>query len=140
MESPSRLMDQMELVNQSWWKVWVNEKIVDYIPKSPKWRTTTAQPAIGDIVVFLKLEAEAGFGEPVWRMGRVEKLEFSADGIIRSVVISYKNNPEKVFRTTRRSVRKVAILHHEGDLELTEELNIASKAAGIHYFLRNPQL
>ena len=140
MESPSRLMDQMELVNQSWWKVWVNEKIVDYIPKSPKWRTTTAQPAIGDIVVFLKLEAEAGFGEPVWRMGRVEKLEFSADGIIRSVVISYKNNAEKVFRTTRRSVRKVAILHHEGDLELTEELNIASKAAGIHYFLRNPQL
>ena len=135
---PSRLMDQMDRVYKSWWNVWVTERIVDYIPQSPTWKTTSKQPSVGDIVIFLKTEAEAGFGEPVWRMGRVDDVEYSADGIIRAVIISYKNNNEATFRSTRRSARKIAVLHHEGDLELIEELNQASKDAGVHFFFRNP--
>ena len=138
-ESPSKLMSQMDLAYRSWWKTWMNEKIVDYIPQPKKWPKTTLQPAVGDIVIFLKAESEAGFGEPVWKLGKIEEVEYSADGRIRAVVIAYKNDGEKVFRTTRRSTRKVAILHHEGELELTERLNEASKAAGIQYFLRNYQ-
>ena len=26
---------------KSWWKVWMNEKIVDYIPQSPRWKSTS---------------------------------------------------------------------------------------------------
>ena len=140
MEGPSRLMEQMEKVYRSWWSVWKDEKLVDYIPQSPLWKTTSGQPAVGDIVLFLKLESEASFGSPVWRLGRVEDVEYSLDGVIRTVVISYKNDGEKIFRKTRRSVRKVAVLHHEGDLELVEELNEASKGAGQQFFLRNPKM
>ena len=140
MEGPSRLMEQMEKVYRSWWKVWKDEKLVDYIPQSPLWKTTSGQPAVGDIVLFLKLESEASFGSPVWRLGRVEEVEYSLDGIIRTVVISYKNDGENNFRRTRRSARKIAVLHHEGDLELVEELNEASKLAGQQFFLRNPKM
>ena len=135
MATPSRIMEQMDKVYKSWWNVWKNEKIVDYIPQSPTWKTTSGQPTVGDIVIFLKMETEASFGEPVWRIGRVEEVEYSVDGVIRTVVISYKNSNEKVFRSTRRSIRKIAILHHEGDLELVEQLNAASRVAGIQFFM-----
>ena len=136
-ETPTRLMEQMDKVYRSWWNVWKNEKIADYIPHSPLWKTTSEQPSAGDIVIFLKMESEASFGEPVWRIGRIQDIEYSSDGVIRTVVISYKNSNEKTFRSTCRSVWKIAILHHEGDLELIEQLNAASKDAGILFFIRN---
>ena len=64
---------------------------------------------LGDIVLFLKLESEASFGSPVWRLGRVEEVEYSLDRVIRTVVISYKNDGENIFRRTRRSARKIAV-------------------------------
>ena len=139
LDTPSRLMDQMDKVYKSWWAVWKNEKILDYIPQSTKWKKTSAQPAVGDVVIFLKSESDVGFGDPVWKMGRVEEVQYSNDGVIRSVKVLYKNHNERVFRSTTRSVRKIAILHHEGELELVEQLNHAAKDAGILYFLRNPE-
>ena len=139
LDSPSRLMDQMDKVYRSWWTVWKNEKITDYIPQSAKWKTTSTQPAVGDIVIFMKSESDVSFGDPVWKMGRVEEVQYSNDGVIRSVKVLYKNHNERVFRSTTRSVRKIAILHHEGELELVEQLNHAAKDAGILYFLRNPE-
>ena len=69
----------------------------------------------------------------MWKMGKVKELEISTDGLARTAILEYKNATETVFRTTRRSVRKIAILHREGNLELVQELNEASRRVGVHF-------
>ena len=131
--SPSRLINQIDMVFESWWNVWKTEKLTDFIPQPSKWNTTGYQPKPGDIVVFPKEEKDKVLGEPVWRTGRVKDVDVSKDGIGRSLIIEYRNANENVFRTTRRSVRRVAVVHREGDLALVEQLNQASRTANISF-------
>ena len=134
LDKPSRLLEQMEMVEKSWWQTWKQEKLSDFIPKLSKWITGDEyKPKPGDIVIFTREENDHQLGSPVWRTGHIQSVERSADGEIQTVHIEYKNHSESVFRSTRRSVRKIAILHKEGDLELVEQLNIASKQANISY-------
>ena len=108
---PLRLLKQMETVKLAWWDVWRTELLSEYIPGNSKWRTTKEQPKTGDIIIFLKTGAEADIGSSIWRTGRIKEVEVSkADGLIRTVIIEYKNVNENKFRTTRRSVRTIAIL------------------------------
>ena len=135
--APSKMIREMELVFESWWKVWKDEKIIDFIPQPRKWLEHGYEPKPGDLVVFLKQESDVSLGEQVWRLGRVTSVERSKDGVVRTVLIEYRNSGEATFRTTRRSVRRVAVLHKEGELELVEELNLASKNSNLCYILRN---
>ena len=84
-------------------------------------------------MIFVKTESEQVLGHPAWKMGRITGTEISRDGLTRVVIISYKNSTESVFRTTRRSVRKIAVLHREGELPLVEQLNKAAHAADVHF-------
>ena len=85
--TPSRLINQMDQIHRLWWKIWRTEKLEHYVPQSPKWTRTSAQPVIWDIVVFLRTENEAGFGESTWSVGRVLEIEVSADEVTRSALI-----------------------------------------------------
>ena len=126
--SKSRQVEQLDKVQRAWWQAWKEERMEDYIPAPRKWHTNTRPPAIGDIVVFIK--DENVLGDSLWRLGRICKLiPSAADGIVRSVVIEYRNATEKTFRETKRSIRKVAILYREGDLGLIETLNEAAREA-----------
>ena len=137
MSTPSKMIEDMELVFESWWKVWKDERLIDFIPQPRKWRSGGYEPKPGDLVIFMKHESDVKLGEPVWRLGRVREIERSKDGVVRTAVIEYKNSSESVFRTTRRSVRRIAVLHKEGELELIEELNQASKYSNLQFILRN---
>ena len=132
---PSRLMDQMENVYKSWWTVWKNEKLLDYIPQPKKWQKNNGDVKIGDVVIFLKSDKDQTLGEPRWKMGRIKDVETSKDGLVRVVIIEYKNSTESIFRTTRRSARTIAVLHREGELEMIEELNEASRQANLVFFM-----
>ena len=134
LDKPGRLLEQLDKVAESWWRVWKDEKLAEYVPRPSKWLTTNEQVAVGDIVLFLKHDGEKGFGGARWKVGRVTGVEDSRDDVPRVVTIEYRNQDEKVFRETRRSVCKIAIIHHEGELALVEELNLASKAAGVNFF------
>ena len=134
LDKPGRLLEQLDKVSESWWRVWKDEKLVEYVPRPSKWLTTNEQVAVGDIVLFLKHDNEKGFGGARWKIGRIVAVEESRDDIPRVVTIEYRNPDEKVFRETRRSVRKIAVIHHEGDLPLVEELNLAAKTAGVNFF------
>jgi hypothetical protein len=129
LEYPSRQIAQLDMVARACWKVWLTEKIQNYIPQPPKWHQTSRQPEVGDIIVFLKADKEATLGRTIWRLGRIIKLKMSGDGVCRSVDIEYQNSTEETRRTTYRSIRKIAILHREGDLELIERINAAQKKA-----------
>jgi hypothetical protein len=62
----------------------------------------------------------------IWSVGHViQTVPATIDGLIREVVVEYKNASEKVFRTTRRSARSVATLFKEEDLDLTQKLSAA---------------
>ena len=133
--NPSRLLKQQCLVEQAWWETWRRERLADYIPQPRRWQTNSPQPKKGDIVVFLKEDKEQALGTPVWRLGRVRATVESGDGLVRTLEIEYRNATEKVFRTTRRAVRSVAVVHEEGELELVEQLNAASRDADISFFI-----
>jgi len=60
------------------------------------------------------------------------------DGLIREVVVEYKNASEKVFRMTRRAARSVATLFKEEDLDLTQKLSAASREATKALLMRTP--
>merc|ERR1711954_332468 len=109
LDKPSRLIQQQNRLYDLWWKVWRQERVDDF-------------------VIFVKETAEDHFGTPVWKLGRVISVEHSADGLIRTCTIEYTNaaNP-KLFLKTRVSVRHVAIVHAEDDLDLVHELNQAAK-------------
>ena len=128
-QSASRQVEQMDQLHKAWWNVWRNERIVDHIPKPSKWTANSRAPEMEDIVVFLKHDKEATLGDTLWKLGRiVEVVGSEGDGKVRSVRIEYKNPNEEVFRTTYRSVRKIAILFKEGDIELTDVLNEAARS------------
>ena len=130
LDKPSKQLEQMEQVFDAWWRAWKNENLIKYIPQPKKWNKTTYQPKPGDIVVFTKLDKDQTLGQPVWSTGRIQSIEVSKqDNLVRVVTIEYKNAMEKTLRTTRRSVRNLAVVHKEGELELIEQLNIAAGAA-----------
>ena len=135
--SPSRLMEQMQKVRDAWWKVWSQERLQDYIPTSSKWTKSSPALKVGDIVCFLLSSKEDSIGGPKWKIARVKEVETSEDGLVRHVILEYKNAEEKVFRTTRRSARKIAVLCYEGELELIDRLNAAAKKMNVAFLKRS---
>ena len=136
-QQPTRLMKQLELVFEAWWKVWASEKILDFVPQPPKWTKNSGQVSAGDIVLFPKDTTDGNF-DVVWKLGRVNMVMKSKDGKIRKLRIEYKNENESVFRKTDRAAREVAVLHHEGDVVLVEQLNAAAKSANLMMIQRSP--
>ena len=129
-DSPSRLIAQMDRVYDNWWKAWTNQKLVDFIPQPLHWPSTNCSVKVGDIVLFLKEAPEQHFGEPVWKIGRIIETPVSKqDGITRTVVIQYKNANERVFRTTTRAVRSLAVVHSEGELDIVQQVEAAAAAS-----------
>ena len=134
LESPGRLLKQMDLVYESWWTVWAKEKLVDYIPQPSDFKKTGYQPKVGDICVFLQDRGES-INNETWKLGRVTAAHASADGLVRSVTLEYANASESKLRTTRRSVRRVAALFGEDEVFLVDKLNSAAKRADVHHNL-----
>jgi hypothetical protein len=131
----SKIMAQMDSVYDAWWSTWHKEKLIHFIPQPPKWRTTGRQPMVGDAVIFHRDNKDRKIGEPTWRIGQVKTLEPDSDNLIRKVIVEYRNAKETTLRTTRRSVRDIAIVHREEDLELVDKLNAAAKTANIDYLM-----
>ena len=59
----------------------------------------------------------------------------SVDGITRTATLEYKNDGEKVFRTTIRALGSVAVIHREDQLDLIQELNKSAKEANISFIM-----
>jgi hypothetical protein len=129
-DKPSKMLAKMEDIFNAWWEAWHKEKLLDYVAKPPKWLRSDLSLKVGDVVIFQKKAQEQVLGQPIWTIGRVvEANESASDGKVREVVIEYRNNGEKKFRTTHRAARSVAVLHREDDLDLMQEIAAAARAA-----------
>ena len=135
LDCPSRIMEQLDEVYRTWWKVWRSERIADFVPQPNKWKESSQQALqVGDIVVFLKERPEDHFGTPLWKLAEVVALEYSEDGLVRTCTVRYRNASQPaVDHTTRVSVRQVAIVHSEKDLDLVSDLNEAAKVVNELY-------
>ena len=133
---PSKQIEQMDEVYQAWWSVWEREKITDFIPQIPGWKESDNPVKEGDVVLVLQNPDEARLGGQIWRIAKVSTVETSAkDGQVRVAVCEYRIPGEKGTRFTRRSVRKLAVLHSEDQLDCIQELNLAAKEADIAFYL-----
>ena len=115
--SNSRLADQLEAIEKSWWKVWEAERLVDFVPQPAKWPRSNNNLAVGSVIVFPMAKPKSPIGEVVWKYGKVSEIYPSRDGLVRKVKISYQNYKEEVWREVTRGAREVAVVHDEGDLE-----------------------
>ena len=140
-DGPSRIMKQQDELYKVWWEVWRKERLVDFIPQPNKWKKNSTELKVGDIVAFIHLESGDHHGKPVYKVGRIISVERSADGLIRTCTIQYKNasNPS-LFQETRMSVRHVAVIHSETDLDLVQQLNAAARQANVLYFCQTLQV
>ena len=129
----SRLMQQVDDCTKAWFGVWKNQRIQTYVPQPQKWHESGGSVKPGDIVVMLRKQADMAVGEPIWKIGRVLDVIVGRDGEERSLKVEYRNPTEKTFRDTTVPVRSVAILHHENDLELVDQLNVAAQAVNHIY-------
>ena len=123
------MLKQQEKVAESWNKAWEEQILQSFIPKRSQWTKTDDLPQAGDICIFQR--TEMSLGGPTYRIGRVREAVKSKDGLVRKLILEYKNANEKVFRTTDRNPRQTAILHRESEVELTQQLNIAAKEANL---------
>ena len=139
---PSRLVKQMDSVYQSWWKVWQEEQLANYVPQPSKWKQNNVDISPGDIVLMLMNGDDVQLGGPIWRIARVRSVETNhQDGLKRTAICEYRIPGETGLRSTRRSVRKLAIIHQEDSLDLIQQLNEAAKESGVAYHaarLREP--
>ena len=133
LNGPSKVMQYMDEVYEAWWEVWKKEKLTDFVPQPRKWKETTYQPVLGDVVLFKKDGSDKTVGTPRFRVGIITTLEPYSDKLTRKVIISYKNAEEETLRTTRRGVRELAILLKESDVEMVDMLNDASKKANMAF-------
>ena len=134
-DSPSKMLEKMEEVERAWWKIWRDEKIIDYIPKTNKWLDSDAPIEVGDVVIFIPHDGDDKITKNVaWKYGRILKVYPDSKGLVRRCTIEYKNAGESVTRTTERATRGLAVLHREDDLDMLQQLNEAAKAAQIHFY------
>lgn len=135
MEDPGRLLKQMEEVEKSWWAAWRDQKILDFLYPPGKWDKSDKNVRVGDIVIFVQTEGSAQLGKVPWKIGRVKEVVQSSDGIVRTVILEYKNASENVFRETKRTVRRIAVIQSEEDSDIPAILSEASKQANVLFFL-----
>ena len=117
-----RILKQNIDIFNTWWEAWLTSAVPKLVPQ-PKWFTNNGGIRVGDVVIFRK-EESALSGQ--YQYGIVDEVKYSADNLIRSVVLRYRNASESVDRTTTRSVRKIVVIHRIDELNIMEELGKAA--------------
>ena len=127
LDVPTRLMKQMKDTEEAWWKSWSAQRLGEFIPGPKKWKEGGGPVGVGDIVLMVKKAKDMVLGEPIWRIGRVVQLSEGRDGEARQATVEYRNATENGFRKVILGVRQLAVLHHEGELDLVDALNEAAR-------------
>ena len=132
---PNLILQQIDDIEKAWWEVWLTEKLRDLVPRPGKWRTGCPDVKIGDVIIFVRDKTD--IGGLTWRLGQVDECETGRDGVCRRVTVKYKNPSETVYRFTKRSVRDIAVLSRESELDLAGKLSRAQKEASVMMCLRD---
>ena len=93
----------------------------------PKWFSTDHDIKTLHVVLFFKQD---GVLSNRYQYGMVNEIVPITGGIIRKVIVRYRNHQENVERYTTRSVRDLVLIRSTDELNLMEELGkVTSKAS-----------
>ena len=108
--------------NQAIFNTWFENWLIAHVPKlmnHPEWYNSDEDLKEGDVVLFLKSDSKLS---STYQYGMVKSIKPSVDGIIRKVVIKYRNVKEMSDRETLRSARELVVIHRLEELDLAKEL------------------
>ena len=125
LESPGPMIQSMAEIEKAWWNVFQEVRLADFFPKSRKWTHTSLQPKVGQIVIFLR-DTSNTFGSSIFRLGKIKTVFTSKDGVARKVEIEYRLFNSKNTSSVIRSLRNVAVLEIEENLDLGGQLAAAA--------------
>ena len=126
-DQPNKFLESNEKIFQAWFEAW----LITHVPnlmEQPKWFKDEYDISTGDVVLFLKQEGSFS-GE--YQFGMIVDVFAGKDGKIRTVNVRYRNSTEKTNRITRRSVRKLIMIHPVEELSLLKEIHAISTMADI---------
>ena len=117
----------------TWFETW----FVNHVPKlmhQPKWFQSDRDIKVCDTVLFIKHESTI---TSKYQCGMIHEVLPNRDGIIRKVVVKYRNDQKIVDRFTTRAVRELVLIHPVDELNLMEELGKMATAAYMKQNLNN---
>ncbi|XP_066912130.1 uncharacterized protein [Clytia hemisphaerica] len=119
----SKLIDQNSSIYNSWFESW----LMNHVPKlmfQAKWFKHDRNVEVGDVVLFKKVDSVLS---KTYTYGMVINVKPGDDGKVRRVAVKYRNDSEKSFRETSRSVRDLILIHSVNDCDLMKDMYEMSK-------------
>ena len=108
----------VETTYEGWFKVF-KETVVPKLIRQPKWFKVDRDLKEKDLVYFKHKDSEIS---SIWKIGQVDQVIASRDGLIRRVVIKYYNAMEDQPQFTDRSVRTIVKLWSVDEACLMDDL------------------
>ena len=122
----TKILEENKKIFNVWFETW----LTSHVPKlmdQPKWFRNDRDVKICDVILFNKND---GLFANTYQYGMIHEIEPSRDGLIRKVVVKYRNNNENVDRFTTRAVRELVLIHPVDEIHLMEELgNVATTSS-----------
>ena len=116
--STQKIIEENKKIFNSWFEAW----LTSHVPKlmhQPKWFQSDRDIKICDIVLFIKKDGSIA---STYQYGMIHEIEPSKDGLIRKVVVKYRNDNENIGRFTTRAVHELALIHPIDEVHILEEL------------------
>ena len=88
-----------------WWDKWYSNVLPNLVP-CYKWLQRHRSVQIGDVCLIKYGKEKRG----KYRLGRVTDVKKGEDELVRKVVLQYKNEGEKVFRSVSRPIQGIAVI------------------------------
>ena len=119
---PGYLTEMAQRVNdvyQAWFRIW-STVAVPKLAHRTKWFSQERNLEVGDIIYFQK---DSSGLDCHWTTGMVEETIEGRDGLVREVVVRYRNATEGFDRFTNRAARSCVRLHNMDDNNLQDDLH-----------------
>ena len=106
-------------IYNAWFKIW-STVAVPKLAHRTKWFKPERNLELEDIVYFQK---DSSGLDSSWTTGIIDEVVTGPDGLVREVVIRYRNSSENFDRFTTRAARSCVRLHNMDDNNLTDDLH-----------------
>ena len=110
----SDILKTNKKIFNTWFETW----LVNHVPMlmhQPKWFQSDRDINVCDIVLFIRHESTI---TSKYQYGMIHEVLPSQDGIIRKVVVKYRNNQEIVDRFASCAARELVLIHPVDELHL----------------------
>ena len=88
-----------------WWDHWYKSVLPNLVP-CYKWLIRHRSVQVGDVCLIRYGKEKRGR----YRLGKVIEVKKGEDKLVRKVILQYKNEGEKVFRTVSRPIQGIAVI------------------------------